>query len=252
MIADLIYNSRHETAHGESFQKACKYLDIPHNAQFIGVKKRKSMGNKIQNLLNLAQSDNHHEAQLAMQKAQDLMSKYNLDTEIPQAYSFRGVGKHFKRCPLWHSKIVNICSTYFYVKVLKNYDPLQEAYFFEFYGLPENIDSAEFVYNFLFSQGDPYWQKHRQRGSRKDSFLNGFYDGFELQLKKDSQACQEALIHLRNPALNSFFKELNPRTRSISYKAPTTKDLYHKGHSLGKKLGIPKGINQKLTQKRIG
>jgi hypothetical protein len=127
----------------------------------------------------------------------------------------------------------------------------EEKYFFEFYGELQNLDTAEYIYNFLYSRGQELWQQNKIHGKRRDQFLLGLYEGFEMSLKTNDTACQNALIHLRNPALQSFFNKLNPRTRSISYKYKVDQDLYSRGQKLGQKLKAPEAITHKKAQKRL-
>ncbi|MDD7984448.1 DUF2786 domain-containing protein [Lentisphaera marina] len=250
MIADKIYQGLNESSHGKSFQRACTELGISAKASLRSPQKQSSLNDKINKLLALAKSNNPNEAQSAAIKAQELSSKYN---HIPHehSFSFRSIGKAFKRCPVWHSQIINICSRYFYVKALKNHSSIESKYFFEFYGELQNLDTAEYIYNFLYSRGEKLWQEHKSHGQRRDQFLLGLYEGFEMSLKSNDVACKNALIHLRNPALQSFFQELNPRTRSVSYKVKLDQGLYKHGQKLGQKLQAPKALNHKSVQKRL-
>ena len=241
LIADQCYTGKNETAHGTSFQRACKELGISSKATLRSPQKNIQTSRKIKKLLKLAESANLNESQSATAKAQELTNRYNLK-EHDEDFSFRSVGATFKRCPLWHSKIISICSRYFFVQAFKNFDSSQAVYFFEFYGEIHNLDSAEFIYNFLYVSGERHWLSHKKRGHRKDHFLMGFYDGFESTLKDNSKASSNALQHLRNPALQSFFKELNPRTRSVSYRKRIVQLSYEQGRNAGSQLNLPKKL----------
>ncbi|EDM27582.1 hypothetical protein LNTAR_20288 [Lentisphaera araneosa HTCC2155] len=250
MIADLAYQGSNETSHGPSFKKACSELGISSEASLRNPQKHSSLNNKINKLLALSKSSNQHEATNAAIKAQALMDKYNHNLH-EHNFSFRSIGTAFKRCPMWHSQIINICSRYFYVKVLKNYSNREEKYFFEFYGELQNIATAEYIYNFLYSQGQSLWKEYKKAGQRREQFLLGLYEGFESSLKHNKHASQNSLIHLRNPALLDFFTSLNPRTRSISYKYKIDPALYKQGQQIGRKLKIPKSLSKKTAQKRL-
>ncbi|WDE99075.1 DUF2786 domain-containing protein [Lentisphaera profundi] len=250
MIADLVYDGQNESAHGESFQRVCTELNISAEASMRSPQKQSSLNDKINKLLALSKSSNSHEAQTAASKAQELTDKYNL-TPHKHEFSFRSIGSGFKRCPLWHSQIINICSRYFYVKALKNYSSLEKLYFFEIYGEVQNLDTAEYIYNFLYHQGQELWFQNKQAGQRRESFLLGLYEGFQERFKANKNASENSLIHLRNPALQSFFDKLNPRTRPVSYRYKADQSLYQKGKLIGQQLNAPKALKIKKAQKRL-
>ena len=251
LIADKIYQGKNEPPHGPSFQRACRQLNISSEASLRSPQKQLQTGRKIKKLLKLAESANINEAQSAAAKAQDLINRYNLKSKQNE-FSFRSIGKTFKRCPLWHSKIISICSRYFFIQAFKNFDPEISLHFFEFYGEIQNLDSAEFIYNFLYSSGERNWSAYKQRGARKDQFLLGFYDGFESSLKNNTGASENSLQHLRNPALQSFFKNMNPRTKSMSYRSRPVQKSYSQGKSAGSKLIIPNKLDSPLKKRFIG
>ena len=250
LIADQYYSGRNETAHGASFQRACKELGISPEATLRNPQKQLQTARKIKKLLRLAESANKNEAQNAAAKAQKLINRYNLK-ENQEEFSFRSVGKAFKRCPLWHSKIVSICSRYFFIQAFKNFDVLTSKYFFEFYGEIHNLDGAEFIYNFLLSSGKRHWLLAKNIGGRKDHFLMGFYDGFEDTLKFNQEASTNSLCHLRNPALQNFFKEMNPRTKSINYRSRKVFDSYEQGKKMGAKINLPNQLEFKNKNRFI-
>ena len=79
----------------------------------------------------------------------------------------------------------------------------------------------------------------------------GFYDGFEDTLKFNQEASTNSLCHLRNPALQNFFKEMNPRTKSINYRSRKVFDSYEQGKKMGAKINLPNQLEFKNKNRFI-
>ena len=89
-LAESILQVDHEPPHGSTFRQACRLLraNPKASAEYRMLDEKPLEGDqnpndkiliRVQKLMALAESRNRHEAQAAMQKAHDLIKKYNLD-----------------------------------------------------------------------------------------------------------------------------------------------------------------------------
>ena len=88
---------------------------------------KKDMNNikdKIQKLLSLSKSPNEHEAAMALQKAQDLLKKYNLSMEEVFSFTADNVREDIvfcsKKIPRWLGWLATVIAEIFNVQVYKS------------------------------------------------------------------------------------------------------------------------------------
>lgn len=289
-ICSEIFNSN-EVAHGEAFNKACVFLglpeeyqrpssDLPENIDLaINGTQPTSQGrrfiNKVEKLLALAKSSNENEAALAMQKANELIEKYNimqLDADQDVSYTYVIINKKKKRIESYQRQICAILRDFFYVKIVTSYlyDPLsnQTHKTIEILGSNENVAIAEYCYHFLENQLSALWSqnKHRYNGNtrtEKNSYymglLKGFYDKLhkqkeksqkESRIKASSSSQQQnniySLIVAQDERLNDYVGMRFPRLRKLSRRGPKIyKSTYNEGIETGKKITLHKGVTKK-------
>lgn len=290
-ICSEIFNSK-EVAHGKAFNQACAFLglpeeyrkargDLPEDVGFAvsGTQptlKGRSFIDKVEKLLALAKSSNENEAALAMQKANELIEKYNimqLDSEQDVSYTYAIINKKMKRIESYQRQICAILRDFFYVKIVTSYlyDPLsnQTHKTIEILGTNENVAIAEYCYHFLENRLSALWSqvKHRYNGktrTEKNSYylglLNGFYDKLNRQKKKPqhnkssawtSKNCQKhdeiySLVVAEDEKLTEYVGMRFPRLRTLSRRGPRIyKSTYDEGLETGKKITFNKGVTQK-------
>jgi len=209
-----------EAGHGPAFQEACRRLGVPpayrtahgdspeiftdlHSASEMVSSGRRFFA-KVEKLLALACSANEHEAALAMQKANELIIKYNLRQEADDAdqrYRHLVINSGHKKLHGWQRTIATILRDFFFVKVVlaEAYDPLRDEHHktIDLFGRTENVAVAEYCYHFLERELAFLWQGHRantRRGgiTEKHSYYLGVLNGFKQTLTAQQQACSSA------------------------------------------------------------
>ena len=280
--------------HGALFERACNMIGVPR--EFRGARgdaarkiaifnddevesENMKMLDKVRKLLSLARSGNENEAFLAMQKAHELIEKYNIDRieqEKAARFVYAIIHHRKKRIENYQRRICLILQEHFFVHVV--YAHLFDAADCETYktiellGTVENVRIAEYVYYFLLNQMEVLWKAHqRKRGDRarknKRSYrlgvLKGFHEKLDRQARErinrhadgrridryDSQfdrpASPSALICLEDKAMNGFVKMRFPRlVRYRTRQAMVHQGTYQAGLHDGKRINIHKGIER--------
>jgi len=148
--------------------------------------------------------------------------------------------------------LAHILQEHFFVCVIwtNSYDPLRNVpgRRLEISGTPENIEIAEYVYNYVVSLSKHLWSAHRREcresGGTKLQYLAGLLHG--LHEKLDSQRRQlkeeQGLVWLGDTALKEYFRYLYPRTTTVGGSGVTRGERYEAGIEDGRKISIHKGI----------
>jgi hypothetical protein len=174
---------------------------------------------RVMQLLALAESPNRHESEAAMQEAQRLMLKYNLEVapHVPRPgaeYETRLLGRHRDRTTLAERYLSVTLRDHFFVRTFWRwlYDPRNEkkGWVLEVSGTPTNLEMAAYVYDFLIRAGARLWREHRRqkgiRGERGQSaYLAGVMQGFQVKLQEQQKLNQaEGLVWLGDKGLEDF------------------------------------------------
>jgi len=280
-IGTEIFHTR--DVHGAEFDKACDMIGVP--LEFRGAsgaipriicdihektdkyRKHRILG-KVEKLLALADSRNEHEAMSAMEKANLLIAKYNLDRikrSLPDTYECIIINQKKKRIENYQRKICSILTNYFFVKIVLSdlYDPTLDCKHktIEILGTTENVLIANYVYFFLLDRMHFLWDqfrlKNRATTKQRRSYFLGVLEGFARKLegdKADNSGQGKNVDHIYPPlsvqvcnsdvGLIRFMQKRHPR---ISHKkflaARVFLNEYEAGCGDGKKLTLHKGIS---------
>ncbi len=273
-----IFRSRE--GHGSLFTRACDMLgvppefrgsggDLPRALPTIQERAEKSTEHtlllKIEKILALAQSSNEHEAQLAMEKANRLITKYNLARVAPEndnGYDCIIINHKKKRIENFQRRICAILSRHFFVRIILAdlFDAEQccSHKTIEILGARENVLTAEYVYLFLLSRMESSWQSFRRAnkagGRQKRSYCLGLLEGFGAKLadsEKDSNIAAFApegknissLVCNADQGLTLFIRQRHPRLTTKTYSAASVfRHEYEAGRQDGQKLVLHKGL----------
>src|SRR5262249_50986261 len=122
---------------------------------------------RIAKLLALAQSQNRHEAEAAMARAQELMLKHNLEAPPRHgAYGFRHLGAPTGRISEAERTLANLLGDHFFVEVI--WVPVWRARqgkrgsVLEVCGTAVNLEMAAYVYDFLMATADRLWDDYKR------------------------------------------------------------------------------------------
>ncbi len=274
---DEVLGQHDDPPHGQAFQFACERLGvllffrkanglIPEFLSRLEINsptEQSRLLTKVEKLLSLANSTNEHEAALAMEKANDLLRKYNLerlDQVYPDNYVRVIINEEPKRLDAQRRRIATLLLNYFFVKVV--YSTLFDARTCETYqtvellGTKENVMIAEYVYHFLVRQVNRLWQNyheatgvsHRQRLS----YVLGVLAGLEERLRQAEARAQgrsevpvSALVRAKDQGLRAFTALLFPRLYTAKRKGLSLfRETFTAGTFEGRRLTINKPISK--------
>ena len=289
-ICSELFNRDNEVAHGQAFHAACDLIglppkyrnatgDLPDDGIIDSSHQPHSEGrrfiDKIEKLLALAESANENEAAFAMQKANELIEKYNikqLHTGLDIQYTHAIINRKRKRIESYQRQICAILRDFFYVKIVCSslYDPLldQSHKTIEILGSTENVTIAEYCYYFLENQLSSLWSKnkHRYRGNtrtEKNSYYLGLLKGFKEKLQQQKKSAwnengkpfpdnskktptppkMASLVLAEDLRLNEYLQTRFPRLSTRSLAGPRViKATYGDGVTTGKRITFHKGI----------
>ncbi|OGR02405.1 MAG: hypothetical protein A2511_09495 [Deltaproteobacteria bacterium RIFOXYD12_FULL_50_9] len=261
-----------ELPHGPAFQEACDRLGVHpefRSAQgtiprLLSGEGQKSGGMlaRVEKLFALAQSANEHEAALAMQKANAILRRYNLEQLHRHAatdYDYLIINPGSKRIAAHQRLIAAILKDFFYVNVViaRQFEAQsgETLRVIELTGAKENLAVAEYVYHFLVGRLEYLWREYRKRtraaGKEKNSYwlgvLNGFREKLSLQdreaMRTTANNTASSLICASDPGLIRYYQTRYPRLRTVQHNRPLVyAGTYQAGQQEGKQLLIHKGV----------
>ncbi|MBF0196375.1 MAG: DUF2786 domain-containing protein [Planctomycetes bacterium] len=218
---------------------------------------------KIRKLLSLAQSSNLNEAETAMNKANELMLKWNLDHSAlaeKQQLVYLHLGET-GRVSLAQKMLANILGTFFFIEAIwvMSYSVKKAKWgrVLEICGLKENVEIADYIYSYLLNVAESHWKNYKKQNPKahRGNYIYGLLLGFYEKLDEERRKCQEhGLIWLGDPLLDQYFRKRHPRTRSMrSSSMALKKESLDAGKEQGRKVVINRGVKnaqqgQKLLQ----
>ena len=262
---------REDVPHGESFKRICQengidpmatgdiqtWIEQRNNSSTVSSENHKIL-DKVHKLLALAQSANEHEAQNAMAKAHEFLLKHNLsllDVQTKWNYIHKQIGEVGRRNPI-KTIISAIICRFFFVEAIWTFGYDQHknlsGQVLEIYGTPENVEMAEYVYDYLQNISELLWTEYKEQrkinGNRhRRTFIYGLLDGFYNKL--DGRVIEhrsKKLVWKGDPRLKEFYRRRNPKLVSFSSRySSSCQDAYNSGITHGKNLVIHKGIHGK-------
>ncbi len=241
--------------HGELFARACAMLRInPEARGEARSPEHQRMVARIQKLLNLATSENEHEAQAAMAQANRLLLKHNIELSeagTSDGHIYKRIGKPIGRVSTELKMLANLLVSHFFVKVIflrtTSIASDKAMSMIELIGTPENVELAEYTFDYLGRVLEDLWKKYKRRhgarGSDKASYRVGVVMGFRDHLDAQKVVHQkEGLVWLGDPGLDEFFDSRYPSTSSMrggTYRPGTALD---RGRADGQNVRIRPGM----------
>ena len=271
-----------DEAHGSLFAKACAWLSVaPWARQASGElparlpnwrdgqpdMMQERLLKKVEKLLALATSSNEHEAQSAMQRAQELYTRYNLQHLLSAQRSDMVtlvLCQKRRRIERPEARTVALLVEYFQVDAVycHTYDAVDMCQYsaVEVMGRRENVLMAEYVYHFLMHQTRTLWQQYKattgQAMRAKNSYMLGVLHGFGQKLEQGPTVAQEAaaqgldartstaLIRRDTLQLRAFVESRHPRLVNRKHGASCHDSTsYQAGQRDGATLTLHKGVH---------
>jgi hypothetical protein len=274
-LAEEVFGAVNETPHGPSFKKACRILRADERASERLDEDRGFIHNendpdvkilrRVKKLFSLARSNNRNEAESAMKKAHELVSKYNIDILLKNAdRSFSSIfaGTPALRHPREEYHLASLLGNFYFVRTIWipayviNKEKMGRV--LELSGTEENVSIASYVYDFIRRYIENRWLEYDKKGllnrCRKTDFATGIIKGFGIKLREDSAdkgIIDRALVVSRDPELDEYMKHRYPHTASISTKAAQCDEcVFRDGIKEGKNLVISKGITKSSSDQK--
>jgi predicted SprT family Zn-dependent metalloprotease len=286
MIVDEIF-AIDGKPHGDAWITACKVVDInPERCSSFDILKSfkgrevSPLVEKVRKLIvhGNDKAGTKEESETFLTKAQEMMIKYNIEMSAIQGrdskhvYIKRPVGPLFKRHTSWLGVAAQFIANYYDVRCIWSYCNRKRR--IEFFGTPENLDIAEYIFHSLLTTGESLWEQYyaehkiklkdityRQKvggaydGSgriyrkvSKNSFMKGLISGYRGKLAKEKTIVMDkvsvddqAIIRANDGILEEAFnKEYRP-SRSVSYTSTRGRG-YSEGHSAGSSMTLAMGV----------
>jgi hypothetical protein len=251
-----------ETAHGESFRRACQKLRCSPRAS--GTKKKAPIGDedrlmqRLRKVLSLAASPNEHEAEAAVQKARLLLLRYNIDMvalDAARQFSRRALGSIKGRRASYELWLALILQEFFFVETIwaETYIAVRDraGTVLEIYGTDANLDMAAYVYDYLTHLLPPLWDTYRQvqgldSNRERQRYWAGVLEGFYRKLQGQDQHMhreQGDLIRWKgDERLRQYYAYINPRVRVRYGRGVEPSAAYRAGLEEGRNVQIHRPV----------
>jgi hypothetical protein len=252
------------TPHGPAFRAICERLGIDARASGLpaaaagdapGADQARVLG-RIAKLLALAASQNRHEAEAAMARAQELMLKHNLEAPPSRGgYGFRHLGAPTGRVGEPERILANLLGDHFFVEVI--WVPVwrpregKRGSVLEVAGSPVNLEMAEYVYEFLRRTADRLWLEYRRDrglGSNRDrlSFLAGVMAGFRDKLAAQAEASAQAgLVWVGDADLRRYHRRRHPYVRWTRHAGAARTEAHQDGRAAGQSIVLHRPVESR-------
>jgi len=256
-----------ETSHGPNFQRVCAQHGIDASASGKpdvrhGDVEAHPIFRRISKLLALAESPNLHEAEVAMNQAQRLMLKHNIDAQAAQAhegYGYRHVGAAKARRSSAEKALGGLLERFFFVSPIwvpyYRVEETTDAWILELCGTPSNLEVAAWVHDFLLGTAERLWKEHkRAKKIKSDSdrrdFVLGVVMGFEDKLSAAAaENRQEGLVWKGDPRLTEYLHRRYPRRKNTYSSSYQEGEAWQSGHQAGKEIVLSRPVAASSTNK---
>jgi hypothetical protein len=269
-MAEEVLGDRQGTPHGPFFQRACDLLranpraseNYPPLDDRISQQARDGEDRtllKVKKLLALAESSNRHEAEAAMAKAHDLISKYNLDflrEEKEREFISLLVGRPALRHFVEDYALANLLQDFYFIRGIwvPAYVPEKGKMgrALEISGTLPNVRIAGYVYDYVKRFIAREWKEYNSDGTlnryRLTDFAQGIIEGFRPKLSCEEEGWKRrgesyAVIKKEDPLLKEYLSYRYPHTATIQTgRRSQDPEVRRDGKRIGKDLVISKGV----------
>jgi hypothetical protein len=271
-FVDQVSGGHNEPPHGPMFQKACHLLraNPESSGRYPLLDERVASESlhpndktmlRVKKLMALAESVNRHEAEAAMAKAQELITKYNLDLFAQENEQRDFVSLFVGKPALRHYRedyhLAHLLQDFYFVHGIWVCAYVVEkekmGRVLEISGTLQNLKIASYVHDFVCrfirSQWVEYNKGKRLNNHRKSDFAAGVIQGFRSKLEQSQKQVESwnefALVKMEDPLLAGYVAYRYPRIvtfrRGVSNQ---DKKVLGDGERVGQRLVISKGITE--------
>jgi len=259
-----------ESSHGPAFRRICERLAIDPRASGVPEPEAEAREEderivlRVAKLLALAESPSEHEAQTAMNLAQRLMLKYNLEnigSVHARAYAYRHLGAPTGRVTEAERLISTILSDHFFVDVIwvPVYRPLEDkrGSVLEVCGTKANLELAAYVYDFLRGAGERLWNEHKERTGTpwnrdRRAFIAGVMSGFYAKLNAERREQSKAgLVWVGDADLRAYYRKRHPYIANVRFGGSAANEAHSHGREAGRRLVLHRPMGQGPSGRRL-
>ena len=228
---------------------------------------------KVKKLLSLGESNNEHEASLAMLKAQELLDKYNMslsDVEIQlEEYIFEKVEFEHKKAPKWIHRLSSIIAQNSYCKLLIG----SGSNYIKFFGARPDTEVANYMVNYLHRTINELSRKYAgthygrvslgQLNSIKNQYIDGVLQtiGRRLhEMREQNKATVKTasgtdLFAIKGSEVNNRFNDIYKTNKTIgigSNYSSYDMGAYSRGKRDGNNIPLHAGVSSNGGSGGIG
>ena len=211
---------------------------------------------KIKKLLALSQSDNKHEAESAMLKAQELLVKYNLEIKEVNEFKEQDVNEDITEITFtkakWKGKLAGLIANNFKCKM---YYMTYRHHAVTFLGLDEDVSickvMTEYAIKLIKSESKKIAKNYRDNGLStkgiENDFALGFIEGLRKKFNEQKANNQEwGLVLVIPKEVQQVYSNIKFNGKGVKPPEYTGhKDVYYEGVEVGENFGINRLNNNK-------
>lgn len=205
---------------------------------------------KIQKLLSLAESPNKNEAESAMAKAQQLMTKHNIEMQTVENHDSEYINmttETYGRASIQDKYINDILVKFFFVRLVQS--RRNSGLFLNIVGEKNNVKTAIHMRQYLKNVFNTLWQEYRKetgaKANAKQSFFFGIWKGFSEKMQEERYNAQQQydVVLVNDPKVDEKVDELFGKLRSAGKSRVNAGDAQARaaGHAQGRKLNVNSG-----------
>lgn len=258
---DEVLRVHDETAHGPTFRKVCaeRGIDARAAGRSEGTPEEEpAVLRRIRKLLALAESPVEAEARSAARLAWRLMLRHNVSRAqidgAVQLFVTRQLGGARARLLRHEHLLAGLLAERFFVEVTVvpayRVDALAWGRTLEVAGRPDNVEVAQWVWDYVLQTAEASWAASRgagARGTSRQRFLDGVIVGFREKLTEEAQEArqQEGLVWLGDPALQGFLGTRYPHRRKGRRFGLRADDAFQQGQAAGRAITLRRPIRER-------
>ncbi|MFO7751328.1 MAG: DUF2786 domain-containing protein [Desulfobacteraceae bacterium] len=277
-LAAALPGGKDERPHGPVFIECCRALGANPKAsgtyQTLEQRILHNSGDeddrimvKVKKLMSLASSENRHEAERAAAKANQLISRYNIDIiENDKTREFESIvitPPKIKRTQAEKLAAIILQDHYFVKTVWTSaYLPEKERMgkVLEISGTLSNVKIADYVFHYILTYAEKCWHDYKKENPScrsRSGFMAGVVNGFSQKLDQQNAACEAQQKHAGNhmetapvkvedAKLSQYYHHRYPSISTSTIRCSSSSQAaYRSGESQGKQLTISRGIDSR-------
>jgi len=224
---------------------------------------------KIQKLLQLANSDNENEAKSATNRANELLLKYNLNlqqiNDYQTEYGTKDVASTGLTLKPYQKMIAQLLQEFFFVRILiskkfvgyssgrwasRNAARSQYQKVIQLVGTKENCQIAGYIFDYLNQAYPKLWEEYYSRNARVDhkdktSYFTGLTRGIANMLDETKWKVENetGLVLKKDPKLDEFINTMAKGTYGGQSRSDLNRSVVADGIKDGMKVTLRKPIH---------